>query len=167
MAPHITNLRWPLIWNPCFFLKFRPYHFARHFLGGIYILRIFERDHRLKFLDLLQMLGRSEPNIFPQMVFFSQKKTWWLMVYHGIPILGKKNTKNKHMDVSKNSGTPKSSILMVFSIINHPFWGIPILGNTHIQEFCVCLFLMKAWLPPWPWDLISMAKWSLDETWKS
>ena len=36
------------------------------------------------------------------------------------------------MDVSVNGGTPKSSILMGFSIINHPFWGIPIFGNTHI-----------------------------------
>ena len=36
------------------------------------------------------------------------------------------------MDVSKNSGTPKSSILMTFSIINHPFWATPIFGNTHI-----------------------------------
>ena len=26
---------------------------------------------------------------------------------------------------------PKSSILIGFSIINHPFWGIPIFGNTH------------------------------------
>ena len=30
------------------------------------------------------------------------------------------------MDVSENSGTPKSSILMGFSIINHPFWGTTI-----------------------------------------
>ena len=28
-----------------------------------------------------------------------------------------------YMDVSENSGTPKSSILIGFSIINHPFWG--------------------------------------------
>ena len=28
-----------------------------------------------------------------------------------------------YMGVSKNSGTPKSSILIGFSIINHPFWG--------------------------------------------
>ena len=28
-----------------------------------------------------------------------------------------------HMDVSKNSGTPKSSILIRISIINHSFWG--------------------------------------------
>ena len=29
-------------------------------------------------------------------------------------------------------GTPKSSILIGFSIINHPFWGTPIFGNTHV-----------------------------------
>ncbi len=38
-----------------------------------------------------------------------------------------------HMGVSKNrGGPPKSSILIGFSIINHPFWGTPIFGNTHI-----------------------------------
>jgi len=39
--------------------------------------------------------------------------------------------------VSENSGTPKSSILIDligFSIVNHPFWGTPILGNTHFVE---------------------------------
>ena len=36
------------------------------------------------------------------------------------------NIKNwSYMDVSENSGTPKSSILIGFSIINHPFWGYP------------------------------------------
>ena len=38
------------------------------------------------------------------------------------------------MGVSKNSGTPKSSILIGFSIINHPLWGTPIFGNAHIME---------------------------------
>ena len=38
-----------------------------------------------------------------------------------------------YMDVSKNGGSPKSSILIGFSIINHPFWGTPIFGNTHIE----------------------------------
>ncbi len=35
---------------------------------------------------------------------------------------------------SKNKGLkpPKSSILIGFSIINHPFWGTRIFGNTHI-----------------------------------
>ena len=31
--------------------------------------------------------------------------------------------------------TPKSSILIGFSIINHPFWGTPIFGNTLIYTF--------------------------------
>ena len=29
---------------------------------------------------------------------------------------------------------PKSSIFIWFSIINHPFWGTPIFGNTHIGD---------------------------------
>ena len=37
------------------------------------------------------------------------------------------------MDVSENSATPKSSILIGFSIVNHPFWSTPIFGNTHVQ----------------------------------
>ena len=42
--------------------------------------------------------------------------------------------KKGNMDVSKNSGTPKSSIVIRLSIINHPFWGTSILGNTHILK---------------------------------
>ena len=33
----------------------------------------------------------------------------------------------------ENNGTPKSSILIGFSIINHLFWGTCIFGNTHIN----------------------------------
>ena len=33
---------------------------------------------------------------------------------------------------------PKSSILIGFSIVNHPFWGTPIFGNTHLG--------LKLWL---------------------
>ena len=29
---------------------------------------------------------------------------------------------------------PKSSILIGFSIINHPFWGTPFFGNTHMIQ---------------------------------
>ena len=35
--------------------------------------------------------------------------------------------------VSKNGGTPKSSILIGCSIINHPFWCISIFGNTNFH----------------------------------
>ena len=38
-----------------------------------------------------------------------------------------------YMGVSKNKGTPKSSILIGFSIINHPFWGVfPLFLETPI-----------------------------------
>ena len=40
------------------------------------------------------------------------------------------------MDVSENNGILKSSILIGFSIINHPFWGIPpIFGNTETPAY--------------------------------
>ena len=60
------------------------------------------------------------------------------------------------MDVSENSGTPKSSMLIGFSIINHPFWGTPIFGTTHIypnqQIFLIAaqifeIFVSKFFLP--------------------
>ena len=41
---------------------------------------------------------------------------------------------NSYTGVSKNNGTSKSSILIGFSIINHPFWGTPIFGNTHTVD---------------------------------
>ena len=40
----------------------------------------------------------------------------------------------QNVGVSNNRGTPKSSILIGFSIINHPFWGAPIFGNTHVNS---------------------------------
>ena len=39
-----------------------------------------------------------------------------------------------NMDVSENRGTPKSSILIGLSIVNHQFWGTPIFGNTHMGD---------------------------------
>ena len=56
------------------------------------------------------------------------------------------------MGVSNNNGTPKSSILIGFSITNHPFWGTTIFGNTHIiiiyARIAVCFddFTMIAFL---------------------
>ena len=55
------------------------------------------------------------------------------------------------MGVSKNrGGPPKSSILIGFSIINHPFWGTPIFGNTHIlictaRMFCFGSCYIHVW----------------------
>ena len=57
---------------------------------------------------------------------------------------GRFNNMCSYLDVSEYSGTPKSSILIGFSIINHPFWGTPIFGNTHLAEIhdvsgCICI----------------------------
>jgi len=35
-----------------------------------------------------------------------------------------------HLGFSKNNGIPKSSILIGFSIVNHPLWGTPILETS-------------------------------------
>ena len=50
-----------------------------------------------------------------------------------------------HLDASENSGTPKSSILIGFSIINHPFSGTPIFGNTHLDPWNFSHTLETKW----------------------
>ena len=50
------------------------------------------------------------------------------------------------MDVSKNSGTPKSSILIRFSLINHRFWGNYPYFRKHSEYFFVEL---KLHFPRW------------------
>ena len=52
-----------------------------------------------------------------------------------------------YMAVTENNGTPKSSILIGFSIINHP--GIPLFfGNTHIEVLLYWVFLPQILWPP-------------------
>ena len=41
---------------------------------------------------------------------------------------------SEYMEVSLNRGTPKSSILVGFSTINHPF-GVPLISETSISEY--------------------------------
>ena len=56
----------------------------------------------------------------------------------------------------KYMGTPKSSILIGLSILNHPFWGIPILGNPRNDE--------KNWVDGQQYDLNSFLwpHWGVD-----
>ena len=54
--------------------------------------------------------------------------------------------KNRYLGVSENSGTPKSSILIGFSIVNHPFWGIHIFGNIHVNSKINKLEDVSLWL---------------------
>ena len=69
--------------------------------------------------------------------------TWWLFSMH----FRHTHTQKSHirMDVSENSGTPKLSILLGFSSINHPFWGTlfletPVYTNTCIH---ICKYIHK------------------------
>ena len=67
-----------------------------------------------------------------------------------------------HMGVSENRGTPKLSILIGISIINHPFWGTIIFGNTHMA-MAATRVLVFPWHPG-SW-LQMVAKGNLAEPW--
>ena len=48
------------------------------------------------------------------------------------------------MDVSENRGTPKSSILIGFSSINHPFWGPYFWKHPNLKPFfCIQFHLHR------------------------
>ena len=53
------------------------------------------------------------------------------------------------MGVSEHNSTPKSSILIGFSIINHPFWDTTIYGNTHIYTNYIHPNCWKPRQPGW------------------
>ena len=56
------------------------------------------------------------------------------------------------MDVSKNrGGPPKSSILIRFSNINHPFWGTSVFGNTHMKLSSHIIYRVQKPLQSWKW----------------
>ena len=62
----------------------------------------------------------------------------------------------RDMGGSINGGIPKSSTLIRFSHINHPFWGTPILGNLHMCMYVQWIGLRedlnrKPWLLPSNW----------------
>ena len=51
----------------------------------------------------------------------------------------------------ENRGTPKSSILVRFSIINHPFWGTTIFGNTYFYMFRMRCLIVTLRIPTLQW----------------
>ena len=64
-----------------------------------------------------------------------------------------------YMGVSLNAGTPKSSILIGFSMINHPFWGIPLFFET---PFCYIRNLILSEISDWQQKF--HAYWDVDGT---
>ena len=66
------------------------------------------------------------PNLVSQLIRGITALRWCqLCEYLGIPII-------THMEVSENSGTAQTSILMGCSININPFWDTPIYGNPYI-----------------------------------
>ena len=54
-----------------------------------------------------------------------------------------KNLARTDMEVYQNRGTPKSSILVGFSLINQQFWGSPISGTPIWLKRNFCLWLLQ------------------------
>ena len=85
-----------------------------------------------QFPCILQRSQNSFHQIHIQLVPKNSVPRWNVCVQSLVWTNEKIITKPKtYMGVSENSGTPKSSIQIGISIINHPFWGTPIFGNTH------------------------------------
>ena len=77
----------------------------------------------MKFVFLLDMSTTSN---FSVSVGFVQRSVASFQNHVASAVLGRSEAG------CENSGTPKSSILIGFSIINHPFWGTPIFGNIQL-----------------------------------
>ena len=70
------------------------------------------------------------------------------MMYQAKPLQSRNSVSHKFnfvnlswndMGVSENRGTPKSSILIEISIINHPFWGYPYFRKHPYETFDVSI----------------------------
>ena len=66
-----------------------------------------------------------------KVTFHWKGSRWGFMV----PVSFRWSSFNLDVDVSENRGAPKPSILIGFSIINHPFWGTTIFGIHHVSRW--------------------------------
>ena len=71
--------------------------------------------------------------------------------------------------LGEEKSLPKSSNLIGFSIINHPFWGTPIFGNTHVKLFTVQLSSrwrqsMEVWWRSYSWGEFFRWLFNVDST---
>ena len=123
----------------------------KHFEINILLSMAYFDERRLDFVLIFQSCIFSADDSF----FFYRCSTSKIPAFHkgqdGLEIL---EMDQNDMGVSKNNGTPKSSILIGFSIINHPFWGTPILGNTIWNSKALTMrtwWLQRyasSWIPP-------------------
>ena len=75
--------------------------------------------------------SKTSTSSAPSSVVLEKRFNGMKLMTHSSSKVGQSGVKQPEMDVSENSGfPPKSSILIRFSIINHPCWGTIIFGNT-------------------------------------
>ena len=86
--------------------------------------------------------------------------TWPVMVHAKALTWEVLQTTYSDIRVSWNRSTPKSSILIGFFIINHPFWGTPIDGNPHIATKPCKAIVLHGDPRLWPsfWYFVSLAR---------
>ena len=89
--------------------------------------RLWEIPHLLKFVVSHTWGGDSWHGNLLLETLSKKWYHWWRKVSHVLF-----NFTSHHMEISRNEGSPKSSILIGFSLVNHPFWGTSIYGNPHI-----------------------------------
>ena len=120
-----TTIYSPWCWNP---VQLQPFSQSRWY--GFCVVNHIPKRRCLSFP------GR----LFVNMAHF-QQKGYGLKEESYEVLLGEhlRSLLKLYMDVSENSGTPKSSILIGFSIISHSFWGTTIFGNAYIKPWILSL----------------------------
>ena len=88
---------------------------------------IFSWNHFCWFITELEDVWKT----LPHHLFFTTQRIFFPGSSDKLPFFW------LHMDVSENNGTPKSSIVIGFSITNHPFWSTPIFGNTNMYIYYI------------------------------
>ena len=84
----------------------------------------------------------------PQKIWLMNERDSYFMAYYTSPKNDWVGFHSPYMGVSENSGTPKSSILIWFSIINHPF-GASLFLEAHNKRVPNWV----TWLTSVPFDL--------------
>ena len=108
-----------IIWNMC---STGPINGGVGPSGSQVGLRDFENKHQPQINSFVYLIPQKKTCIFYRYTMDQPVLRTFVCARINIYVF--------YMGVSENRGTPKSSILIGFSIINHPFWGIPIFGNT-------------------------------------
>ena len=118
-------------WRIHMMSRYAPFmhHSCIHAPIGQNVVRLATSTALQATLRQLLALGRTAPTAcgdtaLPRFSLLRQRRTQYM-----------NTTMLNYVEVSWNDGTPKSSTLMGFPLINHAFWDTPIYGNPHIELF--------------------------------